>query len=291
MKIYLPALLIIPICCLLSCTGPRNIYSSSPYVSPVPMEKGATAIEAIYFSHANQPSKTENLRGHDNCFGLNVSHMLKERTLVLAFADVKKERNQFHDSIATANDPYFYQYNANFDSSVVFGKRYAVGAGVEFFSKGYKKISSSHAALLGLHHYNMNESGLLGRIPYQRFYKVNQLSFSLQQNFLLKVSSNFNLAWIARLTIFKNFRADTDYSFEEKRNASLLDKRVYGSFSHIGFYADYQPLKKIPIYITGQFFNDWSMYKDRDPEIHPNEVKPFHVKGTGVSTGLKYIFK
>jgi hypothetical protein len=257
------------------------------------MEKKAVAIEANYFSHTRLANTPDSIPGNqDNCFALNFSYMLKERALVFAGTDVKKEQNQFHDSIAMVNDPYFYTYNAGFDSSIVFGKRHTINAGIEFFSQGHKATTTSLAISLGWHHFNMNESGLLQRTPYQRFYKVNQLSLSLQQNLLFSVSSNFKLAWVTRLTILNNFKANTDYSFEEKINASLLDKRIYGLFSHIGFYADYRPLKKVPFYITGQFFDDWSVSDDKDNEnTGPHSIKTFHVKGTGGSAGIRYIFK
>jgi hypothetical protein len=120
---------------------------------------------------------------------------------------------------------------------------------------------------------------------------VNQLSLSLQQNFLIKISRSFKLGWVPRLTVLNNFKAHSDYSFEEKVNASLLDNRIYALFSMIGCYADYRPSRKIPLYIVGQFFNEWSLYGDKDNSDMVSKTNPFHVKGTGAAAGVRYIFK
>jgi hypothetical protein len=273
---------------LVSCNGPRNIYSASPFVSPVPLTKGATAIEANYFTHTRERNLPDSLPNHDNCIGFNISHMLKERTLLFATADIKKERNQYDDSVPLVNDPSYNRYDAGFDSSVVFAKRKTFSAGIEFFSKEHGKAIKSTAILVGLNQCNMNESGLLRGTAYQRFYKINQLSISLQQNFLFNISSSFKLAWITRLTILNNFEANTDYSSEEKLNAGLRDKKVNAFFCLTGLYADYLPLKNVPIHINGQFFNDGWIGKHPMAKYELGEV---HIKGTGVSAGIKYVFK
>ncbi|HEU5168718.1 MAG TPA: hypothetical protein VFU29_24400 [Chitinophagaceae bacterium] len=88
-----------------------------------------------------------------------------------------------------------------------------------------------------------------------------------------------------------NFRAHSDYSFEEKVNARLLDKKIYALFSMIGFYTDYQPSRKIPLHIVSQFFNEWSLYGDKDNGDILSKTKPFYVKGTGAAVGMRFIFK
>ncbi len=289
MKLYFTVFLLILIPCIFSCTGPRNIYSASPFVSPVRMEKGATAVEVNYFTHTRQTNVRDSVPGNrDNCFGLVFSHMPKERTLVFAYTDVKKERNQFHDSTAIANDPSYNAYNAGFDSSVLAGKRYSLGAGIEFFSKDHGKATMSLAVFVGFHQLKMNESGLLMRTPYHRFYKVNQMSLSLQQNFLFKISNSFKLAWVTRLTMLNSFKATTDYSSDEKRNAGLHDKRINVFFCLTGLYADCRPLKNVPMYINGQFFNDLSMW---NRSFTNYELGRIYIKRTGVPVGMKYIFK
>ena len=261
------------------------------------MEKGATAIEANYFAHGRHENVTRTLEStirdsipgnHDNCFGLNFSYMLKEKTLVFFYADIKREQELYHDSANILNDPSYNAYNAGFDSSIVFGKRKTLGAGIEFFSKDHGKATASLAVSLGLHHSDLSESGLLQRMPYQRFYKVNQLSLSLQQNFLFKVSANFKLAWVMRLTILNSFKANTNYSSDEKLNAGLRDKRMNVFFCWTGLYADYRPLRKVPIYINGQFFNDQSIW---NRSFAKYELGRVYIKGIGASVGLKYIFK
>lgn len=275
--------LLITSCGFIACTGPRNIYSSSPFVSPFPMEESNTAIEANYFSHTIQTNKVDSsFSDRDNCFGLNVSHMLKERTLLFGFVDVKKERNLFANSYNL--DTTSYSYNAGFDSSFVIGKRYTAGAGIQFFSD-YKNTSTNLS--FGFHHFDMNESGLLRRAPYQRFYKINQLSLSLQQNFQFKSKDRFKLAWIMRLTVLKTFKSNTNYLASEKFKAGLQDKRVNAFLGHIGLYADYQLIKKKPLYLNGQLFNDLNMWKKA---FARDELGRTYIKGTGVAFGIKYIF-
>ena len=282
-------LLLLLILWLVSCNGPRNIYSASPFVSPVPLTKGATAIEANYFTHTRERNVPDSLPGnHDNCIGFNISHMLKERTLLFATTDIKKERNQYDDSVPLVNDPSYNRYDAGFDNSVVFAKRKTFSTGIEFFSKEHGKTIKSTAILVGLHQFKLNESGLLRGVAYQRFYKINQLSISLQQNFLFNISSGLKLGWITRLTILNNFEANTDYSPEEKLNAGLGDKKVNAFFCLTGLYADYQPIENIPIHINCQFFNDGWISEHPMAKYELGEV---HIKGTGVSAGIRYVFK
>ena len=289
MKIFTTALLSISVCFLFSCTGPRNIYSASPFVSPVRMEKGATAIEVNYFAHTRQLDVRDSVPGnHDNSFGMIFSHMLKERALVFAYADVMKERSQFHDTANVLNDPSYNAYNAGFDSSIVFGKRHSFGAGIELFSHDHGKATTSLAGSVGFHQFNMNESGLLAQAPYHRFYKLNQLSVSFQGNFLFKINNSFKLAWVSRLTFVNNFKANTDYSSDEKFNAGLRDKRMNVFLGLTGLYADFKPLSKIPLHINGQFFNDLVLWNRSMAKYESGRI---FIKGTGVSIGMKYIFK
>src|SRR5262245_20898311 len=224
------AALLLSICFLASCTGPRNIYSASPFVSPVAMDKGATAIDASYFSHTRQTNAGAQ-GNHDNGIGLNLSHMIGEKWLAFVSTDLKKERNQFGDSIRLPGDPSFNAYNAGFDSSLVFGTRYSVGGGIEFFPGDHEnKVTNSLALSAAWHQSRLRESGLLQRTPYHRFYDVNQISLSLQHNLLFRINSSFNLAWVIRLTILNSFRANTDYSEEEKIDSGLHDKSLKAFF-------------------------------------------------------------
>jgi len=50
----------------------------------------------------------------------------------------------------------------------------------------------------------------------------------------------------------------------------------------------YQPIKNIPINISGQFFNDGWIGKHPMAKYELGEV---HIKGTGVSAGIKYVFE
>jgi hypothetical protein len=286
MKFHIGLFFSILIVLLISCTGPRNIYSSSPFVSPVTLEKKATSVGVDYFSHVRQRNVRDSVPGnHDNCFGINLSHMLTERTLVFASMDINNERNQFADSIALSNDPSFNAYNGGFDSSIVFGKRHSVGAGIELFSR---KSNFALAMSVGFHQMSLDESGLLHQLPYQRFYKMNQISFSIQPAFLFRLSNSLKLAWLARLTIVDNFKAKTDYSDVEKLSANLQDKKMNLFVSFTGLYAEYQPLKTIPLIFNGQFFNDLSIWNHGFERYEPNFV---YLKGTGASIGMKFIFK
>ena len=249
------------------------------------MEKGAPAIEVNYFSHARSQNSDDSFqKNRDNSFGLVFSYMLKERTGVFAFADIKNEHDQYHGNAALANDPGF---NAGFDSSDVFGKRYTVGVGGEFFCKDHGKTTTSFAGSLGLHHVSLHESGFLGNALYTRFFKLNQLSVSFQQNLLFKLNNNLKIALITRLTILNNFKAATNYSSQEEHVTGLQDQRVNVFVCLPGLYADYKPLKKMPFYINGQFFNDLSLW---DHTFAKYELGRVYIKGTGASTGLRYIF-
>lgn len=242
------------------------------------MEKGATAIEANYFSHVSTEYYADSVPGpnNDNCFGLNVSHMLKERTMLFANSDIKDEQNEFGN------------YNAGLDRSKVSVKRYTAGAGIQFFSKDHKGMTNSFAMSLGWHHFDLKESGLLNQLGYERFYRLNQITISLQQSFLFKLSNNFKLAWVIRLTALKNFKANTDYSAEEKYNTGLRDKGTNILLGLYGLYADYHPFKKVPLFITGHFLSDLNM---SDRGFAKDEPGHIYMKGPGVSTGIRYIFR
>jgi len=249
------------------------------------MEKGASAIEVNYFSHSRSQNSNDSFqKNRDNSLGLVFFYMLKERTGVFAFADIMNEHDQYHANAALANDPGF---NAGFDSSDVFGKRYTVGVGGEFFCKDHGKTTTSFAGSLGLHHVSLHESGFLGNVPYTRFFKLNQLSFSFQQNLLFKLSDNLKIALVTRVTILNSFKAAANYSQEEKQTTGLRDQRVNIFVCLPGLYADYKPLKKMPFYINGQFFNDLSLWDHTFAKYESGRV---YVKGTGASTGLRYIF-
>ena len=289
MRIRNGLVLLVLIYLLSSCTGPRNLYSSSPFVSPVAMTKGTTAAEATYFTHTRQPNVTVDLeKNHDNCFSLGISHMLTEKMLMFANWETYKEGNQFGDSIPVAGDLSFNAYNAGFDSSILSVSRYSLHAGVEFFPGDQEKTTTSSFALLaGWHHLNMNESGLLHRTPYRRFYDMNQASLSLQYNLLFNITNSMRLAWVIRLTVLKNFVASTDYSSDEKVNAGLHDNNVNAFLCGTGLYADCKPFGNIPVYLTGQFFNDLAGWKHSFAKWEPGRV---YSKGTGVAMGLKYLF-
>jgi len=276
--------------CLVSCTGPRNIYSSSPLVSPVPLEKGAAAIEVNYFAHTRQNNVRDSIPGNrDNCFGVTFSKMLKDRVLAFTFADLKREHNQFNDSTRDRNNFDYNDFNAGFDSSVVSGKRYTMGGGIEFFSNTEERVIRSLAVSSAFHHFSLNDSGFLLGTPYRRFYKVDQLTFSIQGNLLFRISDRFNLAAVTRLTILHSFRAHTDYSADEKLNAGLRDKRATVFVSLLPtLYADYRLLRKTPLYISSQFFNDLTLWEHTFTEYEPGRI---YMKGTGASLGIKYVFQ
>jgi hypothetical protein len=247
------------------------------------------AIEACYFTHGGQPNAKDSVSGnHDNALGFSLSHMLSPKTLVFGSVDLKKERNYFHDSVALAGDPSYNAYNAGFDSSVVFGKRYTASVGVEFFTKETRNISRSLAITMGYHQVNINESGLLMQNPYKRFYKLNQVSLSFQGNLLFKVTKRLDVAWILRVTVLNSFKANTDYSAQEKFNSGLRDKSVYGFFCPTGLYIHLQPFRNVPFYINGQFFNDVAFWNRSFTKYEPGRT---FIKGTGVSTEIQYVFR
>ena len=288
MRLLIPGSLLLSICIFCSCAGPRNIHSTSPFVSPVSLEKGSTAIEASYFTHGGQTNVPDSVSdNHDNALAFSIEHMVSPKTLVFGSMDVKEESNHFRDSIALAGDPSYNAYDGGFDSSIVFGKRYTASVGVEFFSEQTTNISKSLAITMGYHQVNMNESGLLMRNPYKRFYKLNQVSLSVQGNLLFKVTKRLDVAWIMRITVLNSFKAHTDYSTQEKFNSGLRDNRVYGFFCPTGFYIHLKPFKNIPFYLNSQFFNDVAFWNRSSAKYEPGRT---FIKGTGVSTGMQYVF-
>ena len=287
-KLILPAFLIVLIQLFYSCSGPRNIYSASPFISPVPMKKNSIAVEGGYFTHSRQTNVSATAPGnHDNGVALSVSEMLKEHMLLFVFTDLKNERNQFHDSIALADDPGSNAYNAGFDSSVLSAKRFTWGAGMELFAHNQGKITTSLGLSLAFHRLKQQESGLLHQALYQRFYNLDQLSFSAQGNLLFNLSDRFKLALVSRVTLVNSLRANTDYSKEEEDNAGLRDGRMNIYLAIPGIYLDYRLCQKIPIFINGQFFNDLAFWNHASAKYEKGRT---YLKGTGVSAGLKYIF-
>jgi len=135
-------------------------------------------------------------------------------------------------------------YNAGFDSSIVPGKRKALAAGVQCSSKNHRKITNSLAASFELHQFNRNEPGLLLRAPYYRYCKKDQLSLSLQRNFLFEIS-NIKPVPVARLRALNNFMPDTDCACADKLNAGLRDKTLNLFFGKLG-YIDCRLLKRNP---------------------------------------------
>jgi hypothetical protein len=288
MKPYLAFLLLVSANYLVSCSGPRNIFSSSPFVSPVRMNKGAIAVETNYFSHSRNPHTGDSLTtSRDNGFGLTVYQMLKDRILLFVNADVMKEKNEFRDSTGLPNDPSFAAYDAGFDSSIVLGKRYSMRTGVEFFSNDRGKGSRSLAVSFAFHRMNMKEAGLLNQSAYHRFYKLNQISLSLQHNFLFISGKNFKLAWSSRLTLVNSFKGKTDYSSDEKLKTGLRDNRLNVLLCLTGIYAQLKPFNKWPVYLNGQVFNDMALW---NRALAKYELGRTYVRGTGVSVGMKYIF-
>jgi len=220
--------------------------------------------------------------------GFSFDHMVSPKILVFGSMDLKKESNHFHDSTALAGDPSYNAYDAGFDSSIVFGKRYTASVGVEFFSEQTTNTSKSLAVTMGYHQVNMNESGLLMRNPYKRFFKLNQVSLSLQGSLLFKVTKCLDIAWIIRVTVLNSFKAHTDYSTQEKFNSGLRDRKLYGFFCPTGLYLRLKPFSKIPFYVNGQFFNDVAFWNRSSAKYEPGRT---FIKGTGVAAGIQYVFK
>jgi hypothetical protein len=272
--------------CLCACNGPRNIYSVSSLLPPVPLQKGASGIDVGYSTHQKTTNYKDSAGNKDYAFSLTLSHMLNKKTMLLAYTDVKNEKNIYTTNLDSLHKLI---YNAGFDSSVVYGKRYTAGLGIAYLLKTTGMVIPSVAGSISLHQMSLREAGTLKGNPYHRFYKMNQLSFSLQGNLLFKFGKRFNLAYINRLTIVQLFKANTDYSADEQYNAGLHQAgKMKVLLCPIALYADFQPIKKIPLSLTGQFFSDYVNWNRMMSEYEPGRT---YVKGTGVAVGLRYVVK
>jgi hypothetical protein len=283
-NIFLYPLFSIGILIFYSCTGPRNLYSVSPLISPVQLKKGAATVEASYLTHSKYsvPSKSA-----DNGFAASISHMPGKKILAAVSVDLKRDRDVF---IKVPDSFQRLIRNGGFDSSIVNTKRSSASLSMVYFFRAdhHRSFVPSIGASLGLHHMQLAESGQLKNNGYQRFFNDNQLSFSLQYNMLFKIGRRINLAYIGRLTIVKFLTPETDYTKEEGFNSGLnRSKKIEFYPGFFGGYADYRPFKYIPFYITGQFFNDLAVWEHVAAKFDPNRT---NVKGSGLSVGLRYIF-
>jgi hypothetical protein len=280
--------LIVFVIALCACNGPRYIYSSSPLISPVAQNKGSVSIDAAYFSHSNTSNGFDTTANKDNAFGIDISNMLTEKIKLFAHVDFKKEKNIFH----LLTDPTAINiYNGGFDSAAVTTQRQAAGIGMVYFFNAQnrsERIVPSIAGSVYLHHMKLKESGILSNNSYDRFFTANQLSLSLQYNLLFRLSERINIAYIARLSLVKFIAAKTNFTQGEKDIAGFhsdgkLD--VYPCF--IGGYADYRPLRNVPLYFNFQFFNDVALWNKASAKYDPPRS---NIKGSGVAIGLSYYF-
>lgn len=261
---------------LSACNGPRNIYSASPLIAPMPMQKGSTGIDLTNFTHIRKSAYADTVVARDYGFGLSLSHMISNKTMLLGFTDLKKERNR---NLGGWGNP--------FDSSEIYCSRYAVGLGIGFFSNTATLLTPSLILSTGLHHMNLTESGEHQEIPYHRFYKMYQLSFSAQGNLLFKINKKLNLAYSLRLTAVKFFNAKSDFSSEEKYNTGLhRDGKVQLYRGLLGIYTAYHPFKNVPVFITGQVFTDFTVWDKMMAKWEPGRT---YMKGTGAGIGLRYV--
>lgn len=267
-------------------SGPRYLYSASPLISPIPLERGATSLDINYFSHAKKSDSTGN---HDNAFVFGASHMIGKKTLIVVSADVKKEQDIFtgrHDSLLRL------KYNGGFDSSNVTTKRFRTRLGIVYFfhpPDSDRWVIPSVAGSVDLHRMNLNESGEFNNNRYGRFFDMYQVSLSFQYNLLFRISKQINLTYITRMTQVKFFTPKTDYTREEGFNTGLRqDIKMELCPCFISGYADYKPFKAIPLYLCGQFFNDLVYWKHPAAAFDPGRT---YVKGSGISIGAKYVFR
>ena len=116
-----------------------------------------------------------------------------------------------------------------------------------------------------------------------------QVSLSLQYNVLFKVSRKINLAYAGRLTLVKFLHPQTDFSPNEKFNLELnAGGKIQLYPCLISGYASYKPFRDIPFYLESQVFND--IYLDlREPG--EDDLKSSNVKGSGITIGVKYVFR
>lgn len=269
-----------------SCYGPRNIYSSGPFISPFPLNKGESSVEVTHSYNSRKSNPNDSAKNNkDNGYGFYLTHSFTNNNQFTFYTDFKKEKNCLLDT------SHYFLNNAGFDFSSILSKRITSGIGFTHFFKSSKttseRASKAITGLLSYQHSSLSDSGLINQTNYKRNFKSSNLFFILQFSSLFNISKQFRIAYIERFTLSHYFSNGTNYSNDELKSTGL-DKqgKTQLYFCLIGLDIELQPFKKIPVYITSQWYNDWVMWNHFMSTQQP--LGGTYIKGTGVEIGLRY---
>lgn len=276
LKIHMTSIASVLLCC---CNGPRNLYSSLPYVSPVPMQKNEHFVEVSDFTNTKSFPGNDSIVNSDVGYRITVAGMPRSWLMVYASGNIKKEASRFGKGMYSGLD---------FDSSTILTNRYGGGVGLTVFPPSVGHFFPSLSALTSFQQMKLNDKGLFNGQPYQRYYALKQISIGVQANFLLKIGQRFDLAYIMRFTSVFGLGSKTNYSTTEKFDLGLWkDKTNQNLISVIGLYLDYKFVRHLPLYLSAQWYNDWIYWEHF---MAPGDEGRVYAKGTGGALGLKLVF-
>ncbi|HEU0064396.1 MAG TPA: hypothetical protein VFQ58_05165 [Flavisolibacter sp.] len=267
-----------------TCYGPRNIFSSGPYISPVKLGIDESALETFYISNSTKSYCVDSTKRRQNKgVGLSLTHRFKGNNQFNYYISTQKEKLSLHD-------PYHILTNADFDNSFISTSRFTTGIGFTQFINRKKKFFSSATSISGMiafQNTHINDTGDIQQNLYTRNFNINNLFLSIQFASLLHVSYRFKIGIMSRFTLAHYFSLKTNYSEDELKGTALnkVDKtQFYPSLA--GLHLEYKPVKELPISIIGQLYCDWSYW-----HLFSQRSKRTYINGTGLSLGLKYQVK
>jgi hypothetical protein len=267
-----------------SCYGPRNIFSSGPYISPVKLEKDESALETFYISNSTKAYYVDSTkRSKNKGIGLSLIHRFKRNNQFSYYVSAQNEKLSLHD-------PYHILINADFDNSFISTNRFTTGIGFTQFIDSKNKFllsATSISGMIAFQHTHINDIGDIQQNLYTRNFNINNLFLSIQFASLLHVSYRFKIGIMSRFTLAHYFSLKTNYSEDELKGTALnkVDKtQFYPSLA--GLHLEYKPVKELPISIIGQLYCDWSYW-----HLFSQLSKRTYINGTGIALGLKYQVK
>ncbi|HET7116561.1 MAG TPA: hypothetical protein VFI29_08730 [Hanamia sp.] len=203
-------------CCLLSCTTRRYVYSASPANSPYFNKKGESEL-AGYFS-----SSAPNLpRGYANGFDLHGAYAISDHWALTTGYFNRKEK-----------DIGMYNSNMPFDSSVIRYKRklFGVGAGYFIAVNPKKTITFNMYGGMDFGKFSFTENGWENGIPGDRFHNSNITKWFIQPSINFMPGRYFHASIILKNSFVHYGGITTSYTTDELDYYSLnkiANKTIY----------------------------------------------------------------
>jgi hypothetical protein len=267
-----------------SCYGPRNIFSSGPYISPVKLEKQESAIEVFHSTNTKKSDKNDTTKGNkNNGYTLSFIHRFNANNQFNYYVGIENEKLSLYDTT------HFIYSNTGFDYSSISTKRFTTGIGFsQFIDKSYRYflIATSISGMIGYQHSQIFDIGQIKQNAYIRNFDINNLFFIIQSSALIDVCKSFKIGIMNRFTFSHYFNMKTNYTSNELDSTGLNKEnktQLYASL--IGLHLEFKPFKKMPVSIIGQWYNDWSFWNHF---MVGYELNRTYIRGSGASIGLKY---